>query len=453
MRMLFIFLIIFSATVLNAQSVEDALQPSFEEIGSSVRLLGLGNADALTSGEFSALYWNPASLALLNRSEIVSGVHFLSFDNDATFYENSTNVSKNFLNLRSLGISLKLPTTRGSAAIALGYQQIKDFNYLLQFTGFNPSSNNLNFELDDDQGNTGTYFFDRNVQQEEEVRTRGGLGVYSIGGGIALSPRMYGGITIDYWHGKRKYTQNFYQNDIQDLYNTFPADFAEYRNFRSLEQTYKGLGLRAGITLELSSSFRTGLMITAPMTMQVDEIYSESDEVVFDDGFSDPFDYGTNAYEYEIHIPASVDFGASFSRKNFLIAASFRYRDWSSLEFRQPANPGDRTYFEQLNAQIQQDMQATLEQRIGMEWTLPISGVQLRAGFIHLPSPFRESDSFDRKMITIGGGYQVDPFVSLHIAGIWNAYDQTSEDRFTPGGTDEKIRSFRLLLGIRYQFE
>lgn len=439
-------------TTIFAQNIDDGLQLGKDEMGIGTRAAGMGNAMTAIANDFSAIYWNPAGLALAATSSLYFEAQTSHFQNKATFYSNTINGNKTFVNLKSLGLVIKLPTIRGSASLALGYQRVNNFHYILNFAGKNPLSNGLGFDLDDGNGNISTYPFDSNVYQEEKIFNKGGMGLYSIGGGMALSPHFYGGITLDFWKGNSNYSQQFIQTDIDNLYNMFPGDFYSYTNNRYLKQKFSGFGIRLSALLELSPVFKLGFMYGSPVSFSVKEVFNENDVLLFDDNYADAYDYGTNEYSYDIKMPYFIDFGAAFQTKSATIAASFRYRDWSTMEFDNPALPEDLPYFQNLNTDIQNQLRATIEQRFGGEIFLSPLHARLRGGIIIKPSPYKNSNEDPVIYYTFGLGYSLDKYISLNFAGMYNTRAQVSEDEFTPGGTNEDITKIQFTLGLNYRF-
>jgi long-subunit fatty acid transport protein len=411
--------------------------------------MGMGNSMTAIADNYSAIYWNPAGLARLKSSGLQIETQINAISNNATFWNSSEKNTKTFLAIKTLGMGLKIPTIRGSAGVAFGYHRVNDYQHILNFSGVNPMSNGLGFDLDDGNGNVNTYLFDQNVYQEEDIINKGGMGIYSLGGGIALSPNFFGGITLDYMRGKSTYSQHFLQIDKQNIFNQFPGDFDSYEDFRYLNQTYSGWGLRIGGQFRLLPAIWGGIVYATSVRYLVEEKFSENDIFVFDDQSVSEFDYGSSNYSYHVTIPSYIDAGISFRTPVFTVSASFRYRDWSTMEFSDPYLPEDETYFNQLNLQIQEQLQATIEQRYGGEFFFQPFNAHIRAGLQIIPSPFK-SDNTPQKIYAAGASFQMDPMITLDLGLSYDNFQQLSEDEFTPGGTSEDIRRLKVAIGIRY---
>jgi len=434
-----------------SQSAFDAVRIVQDEIGFGARALGMGGAYTAVANDYSAIYWNPAGLADVKYSEFFGELSHLNFKNEATFANQLTNDSENYTRLRSLGLAIPLPTRQGSFVLALGYNRVRDYDQNLLFSGFNSQSNNLGFEIDDTLRN-----FDRNVQQTEQVLDEGGLKQWSFAAAVALSPNFTAGVSANIYRGNDEYLFTFIQEDVDNLYNVFPADFDTYQLNQKLITDYSAFNLKLGGMFKVNRSIKVGATIGLPTTFSVHETYSSDDLLVFDDEFEDAFDYGAAEFEYKVKTPMHFDAGVSFSNSNVTLAASMRYRDWSQTKFDIPDNqlndPDYRALLD-LNPILRQDFKATLQYNLGGEIYLQGLNTKLRAGYSVYPSPLENALSdMDKKFISAGVGFKIDRNVNLDIAYLRGTWKQESEDIYTPGGTLEDITLNRLFVGLSYNF-
>ena len=207
-----------------SQSAFDAVRIVQDEIGFGARALGMGGAYTAVANDYSAIYWNPAGLADISNSEFFGELSHLNFKNEATFANVLTSDSDNYTRLRSLGLAIPLPTRQGSFVLALGYNRVRDYDQNLLFSGYNSKTNDLAFEIDDS-----LRYFDRNVQQTEQIIDEGGLKQWSFAAAIALSPNFTAGLSANIYRGQDEYLFSFIQEDVDNLYNVFPADFDSYQ--------------------------------------------------------------------------------------------------------------------------------------------------------------------------------------------------------------------------------
>lgn len=447
----YVALTVLLSTIIYAQTAEDAIRIVQDEIGFGARALGMGGAYTAVSDDYSAIYWNPAGLALMRRSEFFGEVSHLNYNNNATFYQTVTDESENYTRFRSLGFALTLPTRQGSFVLGFGYNRVKDFDQNLQFSGFNGQSNQLSFEINGQE-----YLFDKDVLQTERVFDEGGLSQWTMGAGIAVSPRLMAGISGIYWDGKSEYRFSFFQEDVEDIYNQFPGDFDSYLLNRSLDSEYGGWGLKLGAMLELTRAIKIGAAYGIPVKFRVEETYTSSDALKFDNGDIDTFDEPVSKFKYDVKTPFHLDGGISLSTANITLSGSVRYRDWSQTEFDIPEaqldNPDFKEFLDE-NLRIKDEYTETLDYRAGGELYLGFLRTMVRGGYTVFPSPLKDApSSMDKEFITGGLSFLIDRYVSLDVTYIRGSWEQQSEDEFTPGGTLEEITTNKILVGFSYRF-
>lgn len=434
-----------------AQNAFDAVRIVQDEMGFGARALGMGGAYTSVANDYTAIYWNPAGLADVRQSEFYGGLSHLNFKNEATFANEVTNDSENYTHLRSLGLALPFPTQRGSFVLGVGYNRVKDYDQNLFFSGKNSQPSGLAFEIEDT-----LRYFDQNVKQTEQIIDEGGLNQWSFAAAIALSPNFTAGITANIYRGKDEYLFTFIQEDVDSLYNIFPADFNMYQLNQKLITKYSAFNLKIGGIFKVNQAIRIGATIGLPTTFNVHETHHEDDLLAYDDEFEDAVDYGTFEFEYDVKTPMHFDGGISYSNRNITLAASMRYRDWSQTKYDIPdeqlTDPDYRALLD-LNPIIRQDFRATLQYNLGGELYLEGLGMKLRGGYSVYPSPLENAISdMDKKFISAGVGFKVDRNVDLDLAYRRGTWKQETEDIYTPGGTLEDITLNRFYIGLSYNF-
>lgn len=433
------------------QSAPDAIRILQDESGMGARALGMGGAFTGVADDYTAIYWNPAGLADIRKSQFFGEVSHLQFNNDATFNGRLTDESQNYTRLRSLGFAFPLPTTRGSFVIALGYNRVKDFDQQLVFSGFNNRSNGLAFTIDSTD-----FDFGGNTFQSEQILEDGGLNQWSVAAAIALSPNFTAGVTLNAWTGNSDYQFQFFQEDRENVYNQFPADFDSYLLKRNLNTDYTAVGVKIGGMFTVSDAIKIGGTMSLPVTFNVKEVFTEEDKLTFDDGFEDAFNGDPGEFEYDVKTPFQFDGGASLSNQTITLAGSFRYRDWSQIKFDVANNDlGNSDFVELLdeNAVIRQNYRATMQYNLGGELYLSGINAKLRGGYSYVPSPLKDAPTDLNKTFISGGiGFILDRFVSLDVTYLRGSWKRESEDEFTPGGTFEDITTNKVLVGLSYRF-
>ena len=470
LKYLTFIIIIGSASFGFSQSAFDAIRIAQDEMGFGARALGMGGAYTGLANDYSAIYWNPAGLADVKYSQFFGELSHLNLNNEATFANQLTDDSENYTHLRSLGLAIPLPTSRGSLVLGLGYNKVKDFDKNLLFSGRNMISNGLNLDLEDLQGNVDIYWFDQGVKQTEQVIDEGGLNQWSFAAAMALSPNFTAGITANIYRGEDDYRFTFLQEDDKDVYpdSLYPANFNTFQINQSILADYSAFNLKIGGMFKVNQAIKLGAAIGFPTTFTVKENYNSNGLLTFDDGYEieNPVIYTYDdqqdvhhevifedgQIEYEVKTPMHFDSGISFSNSNITLAASMRYRDWSQTKMKLNDNSVDDPFFEE-NQFIRQNYRATLQYNLGGEIYLQGLNAKLRGGYSVYPSPQENALSdMDKKFISAGVGFKVDRNVSLDITYLRGSWKQESEDSYTPGGTLEDITLNKFFIGLSYNF-
>ncbi len=439
-----------------SQNASDAIRIRQNESGFGARTLAMGGNGIVTAKDYSAIYWNPAGLASLKHSEFMGELSHLQFSNEAVFANTLSDMEESFTRLRTAGLAISLPATRGSLVFALGYNFIRSFDDYLYFNGFNSTSNGLEFEIQDEFGNYDWYSFDRNVHQTEEVTSKGGLHQWSFGGAIAVSPNLDLGATLNFWNGKEEYSLRFEQEDIDNLYSVFPGDFDSYALNHNLVTNYKALSLKLGSIMKVNRAIQLGLSMEFPTSFRIIEYYNSNDELVFDDGFVDDVEFEPGEWEYKVKTPYRFDAGIGIQSHNINFSGSITYRDWSQTRFEKPQYmPLDLDYSALLdeNRILQQEYRETLNYHLGGEILIPNSNLFLRGGYAVYPSPIKNAIEEMDKIVYSGGiGFKIGNNTYLDITYLRSNWQRESEDIYTPGGTFEEITENQLFLGLKFKF-
>jgi long-subunit fatty acid transport protein len=445
------FGMLFTIGIASGQSAYDAVHITENEEGFGTRALAMGGAYTALADDYSGIYWNPAGLGSIKETSIYAELSHMQFSNDALYMGNLIPNNQGFTKLKSLGFVMPLPTAQGSFVIAGGYNKILDYDDHLYFEGFGDVSNDIGFEIEDDNGDIYFYPFDQGVYRQEDVRSEGGLRQWSVGGALALSSNFTIGLTTSLVHGKEEYNFGFSQFDDDDLYYEYPGDFDEYTVNQYLQSDYYAFNLKLGSMVDLNNMIKVGGVISLPSTYFVEETHSFSDDLVFDDGTNDPTSDPGN-WDYQVKTPFIFDAGIAFTNKLIALSASGRYRDWSQTRFEVSGfdtNSQDYSDLMSENNSLARDYDQVLEYRLGGEILLPGLNTKLRVGYTLIPSPLRDSND-DRITYSAGVSFKVDNNVSLDFSYLKRDWTRDSWDIYTPAGVQEKIETHKVLVGLTY---
>lgn len=470
--------IIASAVQSPAQYEQDLLRLSFPGLSVGARSLGMGMAYTGVANDFSAVYWNPAGLGQLRMNEVTFGLSHLSYDNTSTFYSEDKPFTNSGTSLNSLGFVYAVPTTRGSFTIALGYGRQADFTTGLSFLGFNPKSSIIQYwapdgheypadltiaeqlELAFADTSTGRFVspIHDSLTQSGKILEGGGLNTVSASAAFEVAQDLYLGATLNVITGSYSYRRNYYEDDLNHRWQSFPYDLSSLYLFETVDGDISGVTAKLGFLYKFGPNSRVGIAIKTPAWITVREDVTTEAQSTFDNGDTRPKDgpYRAASHdEWDAATPFVFSAGVSVGvTPTLMLAGDIDFTDWTEMEFRN-ANPDLLA----LNTSVKEDFQATANLRVGAEYEAVEGTLQLRGGFAYLPSPYQgDPSSFARKYITAGIGFLAAKSVAVDVGyayGFWNDYlvnyDYMVNGRQT-SRTDEDIHTNNLMATVSYRF-
>ncbi len=421
-----------------AQFAEDALRFSQFGLGVGGRWLGLGSITVGVADDYSALFSNPAGLAILRSYEFSVGASYLGFRNEVEYLNSTKNSYKGGLTMNSLGLAIPVPTSRGSLTFALGFGRMSDFTQVAEFGAFNTSSSIVQSLLNHDivydlylagvdtATNLPLPYVRGNVDQRVTVREGGGMNHWSFGGAVDIAPNLSLGGSISYVSGSYEYDREFVETDTRNFYNGPPPDdFDQFVYINSIKSSISGVNGIIGLMFRRHGFFRLGVSFRTPSHLWISEDFVDRGVSLFDAGSPDPGPYEAiypGKTEYEIVTPAVISAGGSLTLFDwFILGADIEYTDWTQMRFE---NGGVELQDE--NRIIKGIYKATTNARVGAELALLGLGLRFRAGLMYKPSPYKgDPPEFDQIYATAGVGLRLESGVMLHGAygiGFWQTF-------------------------------
>ncbi|MGB2869077.1 MAG: hypothetical protein WBD36_11545 [Bacteroidota bacterium] len=475
-----------------AQFAEDALRFSQFNLNVGARSSGMANTTVGFADDYSALFSNPAGLALLRSHEFTVGFGRVGYGNDVSYLGVTTSSSNNTTSLNNLGLIYAVPTVRGSLTLGAAFGRIADYTSSASFNGFNAansivpsmapatdlysmsSSDADNFLRDNipyqlylaDLDTSGRYLLPLvtdSVQQSGSIQEGGGMNAWSIGGGIDIAKNLSVGISLNFLNGTYSYDRQFVESDPGNIYRSSSSKMSDFDQF-SYESTIKselnGFNALFGLVFRKPGLYRLGVSVRTPTVYEISETFSDEGRSQFDpnpstgivDRYSIRFE---NSTRYKVQTPYVLSGGASFQLFDWLVlAGDAEYTDWTEMKFE-----SENSDLLAENRRIKNSIfRETTNLRGGAELTLWDLGLRLRAGAAWIPSPYKnDPKDFDQIYFTTGIGVVLDENTSINSAyslGSWKTFrDNYYLDNFaTPSRTSELVKSSTLNVSLQYRF-
>ena len=257
-----------------SQNYNDALLLSQPGLYSDARALGMGNSFSSLSNDFAGVLFNPAGIGLMKKGEISGGMSLNAFNNSTTFYGTTTSADQTSVDFKQIGIVYPVPTFRGSLVFAIGYNQVKDFNGIMEFDGYNSGNTSMIQDV------TGDYNYDENrlqinlglayeirdpqqiiykdttlingmLNQSGGIDKKGGIGKWSFASSFEAAKGFFIGGTFNIVTGSYKSDSDYWEDDTKNIYGSnielVPGD-ATTGDFQSFYLNELSIGIyQAGI--------------------------------------------------------------------------------------------------------------------------------------------------------------------------------------------------------------
>jgi hypothetical protein len=478
-KLLIIFVIL--ATTAYPQTINDALRLGYTGIGSSARALGMGNSYISLSDDASAGFFNPAGFGLLKKMEFSGGLDYSNFSNDATLNSNGSAIGQSSNNTASsttldrVSFAFPFPTVRGSLVFGLSYQNTKDFNGALSFSGINPNSSFIGFlaannpklttqlHLSSPINNYSEFtLLNGFLNQSGNILNSGEINNWTFSGAIEIYKNLFVGLNLDFISGSYESNSDYYEDATSKSYQgmgdtTDPAS-ANFQTFylnRLLKWDISGWDAKLGILYQFNRMSRFGLTVQFPKTFSIKESFTVNGYSQFANQTYDlnQQDFSYDNVKYDIVTPFEIGAGFSFNIKGLILSAQGTLIDYSQLKFDNPDGI-DAVTIADLNKSIKNDLTAVVNYNFGAEYTIPAAGLRVRAGYFVQPSAYKgDPASFDKKYITAGIGFLAEESIGLDLAFAHGWYSDIGDNYGSNlSRTTQDINENHFILTGTYRF-
>jgi hypothetical protein len=461
-----------------AQQISDVLRITTQGLFFNARALGMGNAYSTIGEDFSALHFNPATMALNDKGAFTMSIAANGFKSSSDYNGGQTDFSTSSTAGSQAGITLpfRLDSAR-SLLVGLGYTQSKDFNLGFKYDGLNEGTSFINllaFTADpaaraigltystfDSSGNYAgdTSVLGSGLHETGYLLDEGGLYSVPLGFSVQATRNIFVGVSGSYNTGRVTSDLELQASDPNDAYpdgvETVPGDArtngfvgTDYHIVRS--KLYKGWELRFGVLYKLENFIGVSAAFKMPGEHTVnDEVYIDG-KSRFAGNTSLEIHEAAAGSSFTFLPPSEVTVGAMVNLWILTGTAEARYLDYSQTKITSGAGElPDRTA---LNKRIKDDLGAVVNLNLGAEFRLPWTGLSARAGFIYQPSQYKADPSrFARKFLTAGIGINSGDVMQFDLAYAfgWRG-EHPSQQSADESGPPLDIQYNAVLVTIRF---
>ncbi len=398
----------------------------------SARVQAMGGAFGALGADISSAVINPAGIGFYRKSELSLSSNML-FDRTTGNYLSEKHESKlNRLNLNQIGFvgSLFRGEDKVKAVnIAIGYNQLVDFDKKYRFLGINDVSSLTEYYAGkaegkhvDDLSNFNTSNLTNflsyksgliipdpapeasdqyiSVQQPEPVDqyknsiVKGYSGEYFVNLAANIDHKLYLGATLGIRSINYEEDWLVSEYDYYDEMDSFDA--YDFNNKMKINGT--GLNVKLGAVYKPFYWLRVGGSIETPTFYNIKHRQEGDVKSYFKNGDVNEID-ASEEYDYEMTTPFRAMLSAAVVlQKQFIISADVDYVGYSDISFQ----ADDYDYDEDENPEVERELKGVFNYKLGVEYRLGF--VSFRTGGAYFSSPYTKEVDFDASKLTVSGG-------------------------------------------------
>ncbi len=499
--------ILFFTIQTQAQNFEDAWRYSQDNPYGTARFSGMSGAFSSLGGDLSAIGLNPAGATTFTTNRITGTLSFFNSSNTANYFNTKatsdyTSFDDRFIGMDQIGavwVFKSDVSDWNKIALSINFNKDADYGNHLRIQGINPTGNsvtdyfvnnatgiqladiklidgydedyqwlgeNIGFaaqqaylgyqayiinavDPNDDNNNqyTANAFYDK-VHHQNIINTIGDKSHFDFTIAGTYQKTLQLGFSLSAY--SIDYTES--NTIVEDNYD--PASDLQYLKLQNtLRVEGSGIAVKLGAIYKIAPGTKLSLAYHSPQWLEINEYMKQA--VHTEMGNGDVFDIKPGIENefapYRIITPSKFIVGASsVINKKGIISIDYTYQNMAGLHFKEIDADADTSYFDGLNDEISNSMQAVHKVNVGGE--LKLSELSLRAGGFMGTSPVKANDElFTTKGYSFGLGYDFGSFV-LDMAYL-NQQDTTSKNVLAlPDNSTIDTQQNRFMLGIRYNF-
>lgn len=394
--------------------------------------LAMGGAYSAVADGQGAILYNPAGLGQIEHPLAYATLSQMSYTSRVSSLSIASEQQTSYTKLNDLGLSVPVPTYRGSLVFGFGYHRIRQYDAAIMLSRFARQIS----------------LYD-SVTVDYNNYTDGGLTLTSFGGSMEVAPDLFMGISLNIWGGERDYNTRYAYLDQDDIYYWSRFDSTDHTN-----TDFSGLNFSLGMLYRLQDIGSFAFILKTPVTLKSKENWDYAD--VRDYEYYEPEDaYDVRVWEaenegyseYKIRSPWIMRMGGALSKGPVTLSGDLELIDYSQLKY-VTDTPFEDTDKAKANIIIRRELRNIKNIYMGGEITVPNTPLKLRGGYAILENPIENSEKDKQTVWSLGGGLTFSEQFTIDAA-----YAKTSWDGRTNNIiSDSEISAEKILVTLNYYF-
>ncbi len=500
-------IILFFSFGLQAQAFEDAWRYAQVEPVGTARFTAMSGAFSSLGGDLSALSLNPAGATTFTTNRFSATLSFFNKTNTATYFKTPAQVDYNsfddqIISMDQVGVVWVFKSDVSDwnkIALAVNYNKDADYGNYIRIKGTNNSGSSIaDYFVDNANGvkladikqidgidadyqwlgeNIGFYaqqaylgyqaYIINPVDENDDnnvlytpnaiYNTLNHINkIYRTGNKTHVDFALAGTYqkTLQLGFSLSAYSIDYEENNtIEEKDYDASSDLQYLKMKNALRVEGSGMSLKLGAIYKLADGIKLSLAYHSPEWLEINEYMKQA--VHTEMGNGDMFDVAPdieNAFApYKIITPSKWITGASaVINKKALISIDYTYQNMQNIHFKEKDYDADTTYFDNLNDEITNTMQAVHKLNIGGE--LKLEKMSLRGGGFMATSPVKsDSDLFTSSGYSLGMGYNFGNVV-MDMAYMHSNIQSRQYLLALPDAAQVEGTKNKFLIGLRYNF-
>jgi hypothetical protein len=433
-RLIPLFIVLAICAVTSGQNQVDALRYSQLFPGGTARSVALGGAFGALGGDFYSASQNPAGLGVYRGSEITLTPEIYYNSVSSRYNGTSSEDFRTNFNFNNFGYVTAFDFgKRGliGGSLAIGFNRLNNFHSNVYIEGNNTQSTLADFYVQSanygegsgpvdpmdllpfseqlfyegyimDIDNAGRYYVSTdirdsltnnlNIDQANALDRSGKINEWTLAMGFNYEHIVYFGFSLN------MNFLDYHENSVFSEYDALTSNWRYFRYNESLDVTGTGYSAKFGLILKPIKFLRLGIAYHTPVGYYLTDTYDASLQSPHVNQVLVPRDYDGYAldagvFDYRIVTPGkTVGSLGLMLGKLMIFSTDVEYMNYAYMHFPlQDLNVEDRGYFSDVNSDIKNIYNNTLNLKTGLEMRL--NKLYLRGGFAYFGSPYQANEA------------------------------------------------------------